>query len=261
MLEDNDYYRACGEYKRYKFEEGITDTAGYLISTASMYALGHYNEISLSILDKVFSYESSERQLRDEALVRSYIAFSEGSFSEAIFEYEDFAVEEENLLSSLMLIRSLVLKDGEFPFDFLPDSIKKSISLYNRIDIKNPLLAYSLSAVPGLGEIYAGDYIAALRDGLITGAVTALGIMALLKNKDDFSFDKIEFTSSYLKTRDYVLAYVIYTSLIVRFQNGSKVNAEAAAEKHNNEIYAKYLTPLHSYIDSIYRDRIIQIIK
>lgn len=261
LLDEGDYFRACGEYKRYKYQNQITDTADYYLSVASIYALSNHNEISLSMLEKGFSYQSMEEQLEDEALIRSYISFTEGSFSEAIFEYEDFASNEDTLLKSLKLIRSLVLKDDTLLYDFLPDSLKKDISIYSRIDIKNPMFAHSLSALPGLGEIYAGDYMLAARDILITGAVSALGVLALMKNKDNFTIDDIEFTSSYFKSRDYVLAYLIYSSLVVRFQNGSKVNAEAACEKKNNEIYAKYLTPLHTFIDSMYRLRLREIIR
>jgi hypothetical protein len=261
LLNEGDFYRACGEYKRFKFNNGIEDTADYYLTVASIYALSKRNESSIAILDKGFTYESSEEQMKNEALIRSYLSFLSGSFSEAIFEYEDFSDGSDTLLMSLKLIRSLVLKDDTLPFEYLPDSIKKQIEIYNRIDLKNPLLASSLSAIPGLGEAYAGDYVAATRDFMLTTSVTVLAVMAFLKNKDSFTFDKPEFSSSYFKTRDYLLTYLIYSSLVVRFQNGSKTNSELSAEKYNTEIFKKYLVPLHSYIEGIYRTRMLKIIK
>ena len=261
LLNESDYFRACGEYKRYKFQQGISDTAEYYLSTASIYALSKHNEISLNILDKAFTYINSDEQMMSDALIRSYIAFTEGSFSEAIFEYEDFSGENDTLKSSLVLIKGLVLKDTIPSYSYLPDNIKKEIDIYKRIDLKNPLFAFSLSIFPGLGEAYAGYYLSAARDFMITNSMTAIMILAFLKNKNSFSIDKIEFTSDYFKSRDYVLTYLIYSSLVQRFQNGSKTNAEFAAEKYNSELYKKYLTPLHAYIDSIFRIKLKEIVK
>lgn len=261
LLKESDFYRACGEYKRFKYNNGIEDTADYYLSVASIYALAKRNEAAIAVLDKGFTYENSEEQMKNEAMIRSYLSFLSGSFSEAIFEYEDFSDENDTLLMSLKLIRSLVLKDDTLPYKYLPDSIKKQIANYNRIDLKNPLLASSLSAIPGLGEAYSGDYLAATRDFMLTTSVTILAVLAFLKNKDSFSFDKPEFSSSYFKARDYLLTYLIYSSLVVRFQNGSRTNSELSAEKYNTDIFRKYLVPLHSYIEEIYRTRILKIIK
>lgn len=213
------------------------------------------------MLDKSFNYTENDSQAASEALIRSYSAFTSGSFSEALFEYEDYASQTDTLLMSVKLLRSLVLKDDTLDYSFLPDTIRRNISIYSRIELKSPLLAYSLSAIPGLGEIYAGDYSSAFRDITINLASTALAALAFLKNKDSFAIDDFELSSSYFKSRDYLLTYLIYSSLIVRFQNGSKVNAEAAAERYNNELYKKYLTPLHGFIDSIYRERVKRAIK
>lgn len=260
MLDEEDYFRACGEYKRYKFEQGITDTSEYYLSIASIYSLSKHNEAALYFLDKAFSYISNDEQMKEEAIIRSYISFKEGSFSEAIFEYEDFA-DDDTLLSSLTLIKGLVLGDSISSYNYLPNSIRSEIDIYRKNKLKKTLFAFSLSAIPGLGEMYAGDYLSSVRDFIITNGVTVLAVLAFLKNKDSFSFDKFEFTGQYFKSRDYVLTYFIYSSLIVRFQNGSKLNAEASAEEYNNELHKKYLTSLHSYIDSLYTAKLLEIIR
>jgi len=260
LLQEGDYYRSAGEYKRAAFELGIKDTAVYYLDLAAIYSLSEFPDIADSMYEKATYFVDSEENLKKLALINSYLSFKKGAFSEAIFDIEDYVNPKDTLIEALTLLRQCVKENKKVEIipEFLPDSIKRSVNHFRKLTLKDPMMGIMMSSVyPGFGEIYAGDNAAAIRDFSVYTVFLGVTVYALLKNRASFSVDPIDLTMDYLKKRDWVLVLFLYNSFVARFANGAKVNAEEAADGYNKKKYEKYLTGLYNYVEKHYRERVM----
>lgn len=259
LLAEKDYFRAAGEYKKLAFENGKAGTASYYLDLAAIYALSEFTETADSMYEKATYLIESDSELVRLAYINSYLSFRRGGFTEAIFDIEDYAGEDDTLLKSVSLLRQCVTDNKKIDtiYEFLPDSVRRSVNRFRRITLRDPMMGIMMSSIyPGLGEMYSGDNLGAMRDFIVYTAFLGATIYALIKNRQSFSIDPVEGSWDYIKNRDWVLVFFLYNSFIARFQNGSKVNAEDDADRYNRKKYEQYLTGLYDFTDSAYRRKI-----
>ncbi len=260
FLDEGDYYRAVGAYKEYAFKNNLTDSSSYYLNIAAIYAMSDF----INIADEMYmraSYEvNTKEDLKYASLINSYLLFRNAYYDNAIMELKAFIPESDTLLSSLEFMAEMISKEDKIYFvpKFLPDSVFQDLEKYITISLKDPQFAIIWSNfIPGLGELYAGDYVHAIRDFTINTIVMGLTVYALLKNRRDFSIDPFHLTWDYFKTRDWILVYFLYSTFVTRFKNGSMINSEKATLDYNEKLYKEYLTRFYNYIDSLFKKRIM----
>lgn len=262
LILEEDYYRAVEEYKRIYFKSGVEKDCTYYLKVGSLYALSGYDTFSFKYLDLLSEVDLLDECFLYDGLIRSFLNFKRGDFYSAIFEIEDFQDQGLDTLKILLEIINKSVKKEKFEIpDFLDDSIKNDLKLYESINLKSPELAMVLSSfIPGLGELYSGNISMALRDFAITTLSNIFFVYSFLKNPKTFHIDRFQFSQEFFKSRDYFLTLFIYSSLVTRFQNGSKSNAYKLAEKKNEEIQRKYLSGLYYSIENFYRNKIVDFV-
>ena len=263
LLQEGDYYRSAGEYKRAAFDNGIKDTAVYYLDLAAIYSLSDFTDIADTMYEKATYFVDSEENLRKLVLINSYLSFRNGAFSEALFDIEDYMQPGDTLIEALTLLRQCVKENKKVEIipEFLPDSIKRSVNHFRKLTLRDPIMGIMMSSIyPGLGEVYAGDNVTAIRDFTVYTVFLGVTVYALLKNRASFSVDPIALSLDYILKRDWVLVLFLYNSFVARFANGAKVNAEEAIDSYNKKKYEKYLTGLYNYIEKHYRERIVSAI-
>ncbi|MEJ5306959.1 MAG: hypothetical protein WHT27_01500 [candidate division WOR-3 bacterium] len=262
LVLEGDNYRAVEEFKRVYFKSHDEKNCSYYLKIAALYALSGYDTFSFKYLDLLSEVDISDESFVYDGLVRSFLSFKRGDFYSAIFEIEDFQDQGLDTLKILLELinRSVKKEKVEIPV-FLDDSIKKDLESYEKVRMKSPELSMILSSlVPGLGELYSGNFSMAFRDFTITTFSNILLVYSFLKNPQSFYVDRFELSKEFFKSRDYFLTLFIYSSLVTRFQNGSKGNAYKLAEKKNEEIQRKYLTRLYYSIENVYRKKIVDFV-
>lgn len=211
------------------------------------------------------SYHIDEQsEITTSALLRSYIVFSKSYFSDALFELESFYREDDTLMASLKFYVDMLNKEDKVYLvpRYLPDSIKRDIDAYMKVSLKDPMFAIAMSSIyPGLGELYAGDPVEAIRDFTVSTVFIAATAYAFMKNRSAWHIDEPALSWDYMKSRDWVLVYALYSFFVGRFKNGATANAEEIAYTYNEEIYGEYLSGLRDYIDNLYRRAILDYLK
>ncbi len=260
FLNEGDYYRAVGAYKEYAFKNNLVDSSSYYLNIAAIYAMSDFINIADEMYMKA-SYEvNTKEDLKYASLINSYLLFRNAYYDNAIMELKAFMPESDTLLGSLEFITEMINKEDKIYFipEFLPDSVLQDLEKYITISLKDPQFAIIWSNfIPGLGELYAGNYVHAIRDFSINTIVTGLTVYALLKNRRDFSLDPFHLTWDYFKTRDWVLVYFLYATFVTRFKNGSMINSEKVTLDYNEKLYKEYLTRFYNYIDNLFKKRIM----
>lgn len=258
LVSEGDYYRAAGEFKRYSFEQGIEDSADYYLHLAGIYALSDFQDMAMKYSNKASVHANTDEQLNMLSMINAYMYFKDARYREAVFEME--MTSDTIVLEDLKFFREMINKDIKKYFipEHLPDHVKADLTEYLKKERKDPMHAMMLSSVyPGIGEAYAGDYLAAVRDFTVTTAFVGISAYALLKNRNSFAIDKPEFSMAWVKSRDWVLFYVIYSTFVARFFNGARTNSEEAAYMYNENLYRTYLKSYFDYISDIFNKRII----
>lgn len=264
MIEENDYYRAAGAYKEYAYNNGIEDTAQYYLNLTAIYALSDFSDIAEDMYSTASYHIDEQSEIKTSALLRSYIVFSKSYFSDALFELESFFPQDDTLTASLKFFVDMLNKEDKVYLvpRYLPDSIKRDIEAYMKISLKDPMFAVAMSSIyPGLGEMYAGDPVVAIRDFTVSTLFIAATGYAFVKNRSAWHIDTPELSWDYMKSRDWVLVYALYSFFVGRFKNGATANAEEIAYQYNEDIYKEYLSGLQSYIDNLYRKAILDYLK
>lgn len=258
FLNEEDYFRAVEEYKRYFFETKKIKNAEYSIKIASIYSLSGYDTFALKYLDDLLNYDVDEKYFPYESLIRSFINFKNGDIASSLLEIEDYTENGMDTLTILLrLLKNAVNGDVDSVLKFLDDSIKFQIDEYKKVKLKNPDHAFMLSSfLPGTGEFYSGYPMDGLRDLSLNLLSSLLLVYVFLKSPDGFSIEKLEFSKEYLLRRDYFLPLFVNSFFVSRFQNGSKVNAYKLALKKNEEIQKKYLSSLYSEIENLFKKKI-----
>ncbi|HAF07325.1 MAG: hypothetical protein XD76_0213 [candidate division TA06 bacterium 32_111] len=262
LLNEKDYFRAIGEFKRIYFEKGYEKNCKYYLKISSLYALSGYDTFSFKYLDLLTEVDLSESCFVYDGVVRSYLNFKRGDFNSAIFEIEDFKTDGVDTLMLLLdFLKKNVYKESVKILDFLDDSIKNDLKGYQKVKLKSPEFSFALSSfLPGLGEFYSGYPSFALRDFLLTTFSNILFLYSFFKDPKGYKLEKFELSLDYFKNRDYFLTLFIYSSLVSRFQNGSKSNAYTLALKRNEEIRKKYLTKLYNLVEKKYQDILVDFV-
>ncbi len=260
FLDEGDYYRTVGAYKEYAFNNNLTDSSSYYLNIAAIYAMSDFINIADEMYRKASFKVNTKDDLKYASLINSYLLFRNAYYDNAIMELKAFIPESDTLLSSMEFMAEMINKEDKIYFipEFLPDSVLKDLEQYITISLKDPQFAIAWSNfIPGLGELYAGDYGHAIRDFSINTIVTGLTIYAFLKNRRNFSIDTPDFTWDYFKTRDWVLVYFLYSTFVTRFKNGSMINSEKVTLDYNEKLYKEYLTKFYNYIDGLFKKRIV----
>ncbi len=258
FLNEEDYFRAVEEYKRYFFETKNIKNAEYCIKIASIYSLSGYDTFAVKYLDELLNYDVDEKYFLYESLIRSFINFKNGDVASSLLEIEDYTENGMDTLTILLeFLKNAVNGDVDSILNFIDDSIKSQINEYKKVKLKNPDHAFLLSSfLPGAGEFYAGYPIDGLRDLSLNLLSTLLFVYAFIKSPDNFSIERVEFSKDYLLKRDYFLTIFVNSFFVSRFQNGSKINAYRLALKKNEEIHKKYLSSLYFKIENLFEKKI-----
>ena len=111
--------------------------------------------------------------------------------------------------------------------------IRKNLDKINTFKPKNQILAGYLSFIPGLGQLYAGDYKDSLNAFLLNGSLIAISAYSLV-NLDFWTFSLLEF------------------NLLTHFMKGNIYNAQKDAYMYNTSrigAYSKEITDLFGILE------------
>ncbi len=267
LLNEGDYYRAAGAYKEYAFNNGITDSNKgiYYSKLSAIYSLSDFSNISDENNKNAVMYVKNKSDFDNLAIIRSYNFFKESMFYDALFEIESFN-SDDSLYIAIKFFNDLLERENNKTIiipSFFPDSVKNELKyFFKNIKVKSTVTAFVLSSIiPGLGEAYAHNYKSATRDFFVTTSVYILTAYVFLKDKHSASLDTFELSADYFKTRDWGTLLLVYNFLFTRFQNGTRVNAQDAVLHYNDELYNKNLKRTYTFIDNLYRKKIMDIIE
>lgn len=244
------YHEAITEYKRFicfnSNDERISDV-WFQIGMA--YRNQARWENALNALRKSLSVATNDR-LRDERRISiGILLIANQDYSAAEFEllrvsmFSNYPSLRRKATFFLGICRLYTFKweEARKAFDQYFDSsqilqreqVDSLFAATNHPEYKSPETAKWLSTfIPGLGQIYAGDFW----DGL-NALVINMGTGYLL-------------TSSLLEHR-YQDAFISYLSLFHRYYRGNRYNAERIAKEHNEGLSREYSKKVLSLISNI----------
>lgn len=177
-------------YQRAVFYSPSGADAGLLLRIAECFEIEGDFDRSIEYFDHAFFSESSD-SLRTEILFKKAISFIKtGNYHFALIELLGIESKEGTLTDRR---RSLYLASSYFGLDdysnsesyFLkalpnntPEAYKKVESIFQKksnFSRPNPSLAMWLSVfIPGVGQFYAGDWVAGINSFLLTGSLVGL---------------------------------------------------------------------------------------
>jgi tetratricopeptide (TPR) repeat protein len=249
LMEEGDYYRAIGEFKRliYYFPtSNLADSANFMIGV-SYYKAGRFSE-SYSTFEDFAASKAHERNhlFYSAVLYAGKSKLKDGSYDEAreVFSY----ISPENVLdesiiydaNKYLLLSNLFLKDfngartavegSAFGREERADFIKL-IEMGESLPKKSiPLAAGMSTLIPGSGQVYSKRYF----DGLISflfNTYNAYALYTLLKK--DASSSKL----------------LVQVSITIPFYLGNIYGAALAAHRYNERKEANYYRKLSPFLE------------
>jgi len=247
LMEEGDYYRAIGEFKRliYYFPtSSLVDSANFLIGL-SYYKADRFNE-SYSAFEDFAESKTNERNhlFYSAVLYAGKSKLKDGNPSEArkIFSYISFEHAPDTSIiyetSKHLILSNLFLKDFNSARTAVDSSAfgrKERTNFIELIEMGEalpkksmPLAAAMSTVIPGSGQIYAGRYI----DGLVSflfNAYNAYALVTLLRKNESSS------------------KLFVQVSISLPFYLGNIYGAALAAHKYNERkesTFYKKLAPL-----------------
>ena len=249
LMEEGDYYRAIGEFKRliYYFpRSSLVDSANFLIGL-SYYKAGRFNE-SYSVFE---NFAKSKEDKKDPLFYSAVLymgksKLKDGSLNRAkdIFLYiSSEPITDTSIIyetNKYLILSNLLLKDFNKARIALKSSKLRRKERYNLIELiemgealpkKSLILATAMSTViPGTGQIYSGRYV----DGLISLAFNSYNAYALI---------------TLLKKNASVSKILMQLSISIPFYLGNIYGAALAAHKYNKRKETAYYKELASLLE------------
>lgn len=247
LMEEGDYYRAIGEFKRliYYFPtSSLVDSANFLVGL-SYYKVGRFNE-SYSVFENFAKSKADEKDLLfySAVLYMGKSKLKDGSFDKAreIFSYicsehipDTSIIYEAN---KYLILSDLLLKDFASARIAVESSKLRREERTNFIELiemgkalpkKSLTLAAAMSTIiPGSGQIYAERYV----DGLISFLFNSYNAYALI---------------TLLRKNASASKLFVQVSISLPFYLGNIYGAALAAHKYNKRkeaTFYKNLAPL-----------------
>lgn len=231
---------AFTEYKRYLFlqdySEGIHEKEAYLALSRIFKNDSKYTK-ALENLQMAQNFSSGEELIIEEInLLREYSVTKKPSLESNVnlFRYRftpEFSDTVKKAAWIAILENEIVTEEFQLfhqNFDFFcseyPDyfteetiiEIKKNLEKAEKFKPKNPMLAFHLSFIPGLGQLYAGQPADALNAFLLNGSLIALSTYTII-SQDYFTFGLFELEPT------------------LRFYRGNLLNAQKETYQYNEK--------------------------
>ncbi len=246
LFSNKEYNTAITEYKRYYFFNPKSKYTPYIFSKIGdcyKYLKDYNNALKYYILaqetydDEEFYYKLS--------LKISIIYILQQKFSKSevklleIYNFSNNNKLKKESLFYLAIIEALQY-NWEKSYNYLIKyfnnkdqtilNLKKWRKELELESLKNPLLAYYLSLVPGIGQIYSSNY----KDFFAALGINSLNTYILF---------------SFLQNKDLYGSIVFFISTFLRYYTGNMMNAKNNSIKYNNKINKKNLKKLFNILD------------
>ncbi len=186
LFSKQQYYRAITEYERYLYnnpDSKYKDEAAYKIGLCYLYG-EQYND-AINYFYNYLEDFSNSKYSRDAFLKIVDAYYIIGNYDDAIFELEDFSrstTDKDMKIYSKFYLGKLYFykyewdkaynkwKEVKTKYNLMVDKYMAMCQEGKKLPHKSPVVAGGLSMIlPGLGQIYTGDYGDALAVFLVNG--------------------------------------------------------------------------------------------
>lgn len=228
------YDPAVTEYLRYLFFNPDCTAADEIYSSLGFcFAELEQWEHSLKAMDQAVSRAKSDSLIRHRRIDRAVVLMASGKFGEAQFDLMKASHRSSfknitNRADILLFLLTLMTNDWPTANQLYQDKIKQMLSSSDRLKIalqkaternyKSPSKAQLLSTLlPGLGQIYCGQWLDGLNALLLNGALAYM-------------------TINYLAAENYTGGILCFVFLFQRYYSGNRHRAYNTALEYNNHI-------------------------